>query len=240
MLFRVEDLVGDATLLHHPCQHLGLLDRDGADQHWLTLLVSALDVVETSPELGVLGLVYEVALVLANQRTVGGHGHNVKSVGAHELGGFGLGGAGHAGEPLIEAVIVLQGDGGEGLVFFLDRHAFLGLDRLVKAIGPAPAVEHPAGELVDDLHFAVGDDVFLVTEVELLGPERRLQLMHQVGRHLVVEILDPERSLHCMDAVFERRNRALFLVDLIVDISLQATSNARKLAVELGGIGHPT
>ncbi len=70
--------------------------------------------------------------------------------------------AGHAGELLVEAEVVLEGDGGQRLVLGLDLHLLLGLERLVQALGVAAARHHAAGELVDDHHLAVADDVVLV------------------------------------------------------------------------------
>jgi hypothetical protein len=128
------------------------------------------------------------------QRPVGGDLHHVQPVGALELGGVGLAGAGHAGELVVHPEVVLQGDGGEGLVLLLDPHALLGLHRLVQTLGPASALEDAAGELVDDLHLAVGDDVVLVPVEQFLGPQGHAELVHQVLLDAVVEVLDPEGS----------------------------------------------
>ena len=102
-----------------------------------------------------------------------GIGHHADLVDLVELGGLGLRRTGHAGELVVEAEVVLQGDRGEGLVLLLDLDAFLGLDRLVHALVVAAAVQDAAGELVDDQHLAVVDDVVLVPLVELLGLDAR-------------------------------------------------------------------
>ena len=73
------------------------------------------------------------------------------------------------GQLLVEAEVVLEGDRGPGVVLLFDPHPLLGLDRLVQAVGPPAALEGPAGELVDDLHLALGHEVVLVPLVELLG-----------------------------------------------------------------------
>ena len=156
-----------------------------------------------------------------------------------ELGGLGLGRTGHAGELVVHAEVVLQRDRGEGLVLLLDLHALLGLDRLVQALGPAPALEDAAGELVDDLHLAVLDDVVLVPLEQLLGLERGLELVHEVGRHLVVHVLDAERLLDLLDALVGGGDRALLLVDVVVDVALEAPDDAGELVVELGRVGRP-
>jgi hypothetical protein len=60
----------------------------------------------------------------------------------------------------------------EASVWFsaLDLHPFLGLDRLVQAVAPAPARHQAAGELVDDDDFAVLHHVVLVAVVERGAP----------------------------------------------------------------------
>ena len=76
--------------------------------------------------------------------------HHVEVVDLLELDRFGVRRAGHAGELLVHAEIVLEGDRRERLVLAFDLDVFLGLDRLVQPVAPAPARHQPAGELVDD------------------------------------------------------------------------------------------
>ena len=90
-------------------------------------------VLDDGGQLLLLGAEDEVVLVLADHRLVGLDRQHAQLVGVHELGGLGLGRTGHAGELVVHAEVVLQGDGGEGLVLGLDLHAFLGLDGLVQA-----------------------------------------------------------------------------------------------------------
>ena len=134
VLLGVEDLVGDADLVELAGQLLGLVHRHRAHQHGLAPLVALGQVGDAGVELGVLGLVDEVGPVVADHGAVGGDGHHVQPVGGHQLAGLGLGGAGHAGQALVEAVVVLEGDGGQGLVLLLDGHPLLGLHRLVDAV----------------------------------------------------------------------------------------------------------
>ena len=144
------------ALLEQARQLLGLLHRDRADEHRLAVLAPLDEVLDDRLELAVLGLVDQVRLVEANHRAVRGDRHDLQVVGARELGRLGLRGARHAGELLVHAEVVLEGDRRERLVLFFDLDALFGLDRLVQALAPPPALEHATGELVDDLHLAVG------------------------------------------------------------------------------------
>ena len=87
---------------------------------------------------------------------------DVELVDLVELLRLGHGRTGHAGELVVHAEVVLQGDRRVGDRLLLDLDAFLGLDRLVQAVRPAPAEHQAAGEVVDDDHLAVLDDVVAV------------------------------------------------------------------------------
>ncbi len=105
------------------------------------------------------------------------------------------------------------------------------------ALAPAATVEHPTGELVDDLHLAALDDVVLVALVQLLGLQGHRQLVHQVLLHLVVEVVDAERLFDPLDAVFERHDDALVFFDLVVDVTFQRANDRGEPVVQLGGVG---
>ena len=219
---------------------LGLGHRRRAHQHGLAGGVTLGDVVHHRVELGLLGLEDEVRVVGADHLHVRRDGHHGQPVGRGELAGLGLGRAGHARELLVHAEVVLQGDGGPGVVLLFDRHPLLGLHRLVQAVRPAPALQGAAGELVDDLHLALGHQVVLVPVVEVLGRERLGQLVHVVDRDGVVDVLDADRLLHLLDARLQRHHRLLLLVDLVVLVPRQRAGDGGELVVELGRlVGRP-
>ncbi len=116
----------------------------------LALGVGFLDRGDDGVELLAAGLEDLVVFIHTDVRRVGRDGQHVEPVDVVELGGLGLGGAGHAREFLIEAEVVLDGDGGEGLGFLLDGDAFLGLDGLVQSVRPAAAGHFAAGVFIDD------------------------------------------------------------------------------------------
>ena len=237
VLLGVEDLVGDASFGEHARQHLGLLHRRRADQDGLALFVALDHVVDHGVELGLLGAVDEVRVVLADHGQVGRDGHDLDVVGRAELGGLRHGRARHARQLFVEAEVILQGDRGPGVVLLLDRDPLLGLDGLMEAVRPAPALQDAPGELVHDLDFPVRHQVFLVPLVQLLGLEGLGQLVDQVGRAQVVEVVYAEQALDLLDAVLGGGDRALFLVHLVVRSSwtrLRATPG--ELVVEAGGL----
>ena len=112
--------------------------------------------------------------------------------------------AGHAGELLVEAEVVLQRDRRERDVLLADRHAFLRLDRLVEPLAPAAPLHDPAGVLVDDLHLAVLHDVVDVALVERPRLERLGEVVDELDVPWVVEVVDPERALDLVERRLRR------------------------------------
>ncbi|RIH77558.1 hypothetical protein Mterra_03757 [Calidithermus terrae] len=229
-----------ARLLEHGRKPLGLLDRDGAHQHRLALLVLLGDLLDHGEELAPLGAVDHVGAVLADDLSVGRDGAHVHPVDLLELLLLGLGGAGHARDLLVEAEEVLVGDGGEGLVLALDLDALFGLDGLVQALAVAAPGHQAAGELVNDDHLAVLHDVVAVDVVEVLGPER-------LGEHVgLLHVLGVEQALHAQqllglgDALHGEVHRLLLLVDGVVAGGLLAHAGLGLLAALelLGDLGH--
>ena len=147
---------------------------------------------------------------------------DVEAVDVAELLGLGRGRAGHAGELLVHAEIVLEGDRGQRLVLRLDRHVLLGFQRLVQAFGKAAARHHAAGELVDDDDLAVADDVVLVPLEQAVRLERVVDVVDHGDVLDVVERLALQmagRRQHVLDllgADLGEDRRALLLVDLVV------------------------
>ena len=149
-----------------------------------------------------------VVVVLADDRDVGRDGDDLEAVDVAEFLGLGRGRAGHAGELLVEAEIVLEGDRGQRLVLGLDLDVFLGLQRLVQALGIAAARHHAAGELVDDHHFVVADDVVLVLAEHLVGAERRVEVVHDR------DVLDVVEDVALVGIALEQTGREQMLLEL--------------------------
>ena len=240
VLLGIENGVRDPLFFQQPGENLGFLDRRRTHQHRLTGPEPLLEILDDRLELGLLGLVDQVALVVADHVAVGWDRHHREVVGVGELRRFGLSSSRHPRELFVLAEVVLEGDGCPGVVFLLDLHPLLRLDRLVQTVGPAPPVEDAARELVDDLHLVVGDDVVLVAPVEFLGPESLLELVDQVGGDHVVQVRDAELLLDLLDSIFGGGDSALLLVDLVVGLALKGTDDPRELVIELGGLSRRT
>ncbi len=115
--------------------------------------------------------------------------------------------------------------------------ALLRLDRLVQTLGPAPALEDPAGELVDDLDLAVDHRVVDVALVQRLGLQRLVQVVDEVAVLGPVEVVDPEEPLGLGDALLGDRDRLVLLVELVVEVGDELLLGPRVHA--LGRLARP-
>ena len=78
----------------------------------------------------------------------------------------------------------------EASVWFsgLDGDVLLRLERLVQSVRVAPALHHAAGELVDDDHLVVADDVIDVAGEQRMRAQRLLDVVHDRDVEDVVEV----------------------------------------------------
>ena len=211
--FGVEDDVADGLALEDFREELGFFDAGGADQDGLLGGVETLDFIGDGEVFFLCGAIDDVGVFNALEDAVGGDDDDFELVDGVEFGGFGLGGAGHAGELFIEAEVVLEGDGGEGLVFLADGDALLGFDGLMEAVGPAAAGHEAARELVDDDDLAVLDDVLDVALVEAVGLDGDFDVVLHVPVFRVGDVADAEDLFDLLPAFVGDGDGAGFFVD---------------------------
>ena len=212
----VEHDVANVLALEDLGEELGLFDARGADQDGLLGGVQALDLVGDGEVFFLGRAIDDVGVFDALHDAVGGDDEDVELVDGLELGGLGLGGAGHAGELFVEAEVVLEGDGGEGLILFADLDAFLGFDGLMQAVGPAAAGHEAARELVDDDDFAVLDDVLDVALVEGVGLDGDFDVVLHVPVFGVGDVADAEKFFDLLEAFVGDGDGAGLFVDHVV------------------------
>ncbi len=188
-------------------------------------------------------------MVYADHRHVGRNHGDVQLVGLSKFRRFGFGRTGHAGQLLVHAEIILERDGGEGLVLPLDLDAFLGFDRLVQSVAPAASRHEASGELVDDDHLAVLDHVFAVVQVQHVRAQALLHVMVYLDDGGVEKILHIEQLFDFGYALFGERHAAMLFIDRVVAggpllagllafmnlTFLQARDDAVDLVILVGG-----
>ena len=97
--------MGDFLTAEHTGKDFRGFDTGGAEEDGLSLQVALLDEVDDGLEFFALGLVDLVVEIFPRDGAVRWHDEDLELVDVVEFGGFGLGGAGHASELLVEAEV---------------------------------------------------------------------------------------------------------------------------------------
>ena len=211
-----------------------------------------LDLLDDGPELARLGLVNHVVVIVALIGLVGGDLDDIQVVDGGKLLLLGHGGTGHTGELVVQAEVVLEGDGGQGLVLAGDGHVLLGLDGLVQAVGVAAAEHQTAGELVDDDDLAVLDHVVDVLLHDTVGLDGLVDVVGEGAVGGIGQVVHMEELLRLGDAAGGEHSGLGLLVDDIVGIDVgvlfllvvhldhnllfQAGDEHLRHVIELGGL----
>jgi hypothetical protein len=133
VVFGVEHLRRDLLVLAQQIgEHFRFFDGHRAHQDRLAARVTLFDQLDNGGVFFVGRPVDLVVLVDADARHVGRHVDHFKAVDGAELFFFRHSGPGHAGQLGIHAEVILESDGGQGLVLVLNFDAFLGFDGLVQ------------------------------------------------------------------------------------------------------------
>src|SRR5262249_16113888 len=229
VLLCVQDLMRNAGFFENVGDGFGFLDGDGADENGLAAIMIVLDAVgervvflqdavDDGLELFFFGAIDDVGIFNSNERAVGGNDHDVELINFFEFGGFGFRCTGHAGKFLVHPEVVLEGDRGEGLVFALNLHAFLGFNRLMQTIGPAAAGHLSSGEFIHDDDFAVFVDVVDVVFIKRVRAQRLVDVMDDFHVRGIVKVAKTQQAFGLADAFFGQRRSAVLFVDGVVNV----------------------
>jgi len=105
----------------------------------------------------------------------------------------------------------------------------------VETVRPAAAGHQAAGELVDDGHLAILDDVLLITLKEGVGAQRLVDGMQNLDVGGVVQIVDGEQTLGARHALIGERGGLRLLVDQVISRRLLVA----VLVLDLLTLGEP-
>ena len=189
MIFRVQHVVRNFFALQHSAEQLGSFHAHRADEDRLRGGMALADFVDHGVVFFAARFVDAVVGVGPRDRAIRRDDGDIQFVDVVEFVRFGFGGAGHAGELVVEPEIILDRDRGEGLRFTIDLDAFLRFDGLVQSIAPAAARHFAAGVFVDDDDFVFLDDVGDVLLEKAIGAQELRDVVNLLG--LLVAMLLP-------------------------------------------------
>ena len=240
VILGIQGFMLDTALVKDAAKPLGTLNGDRADKARLARGITLFDFIGNGIELGIDGSVNQVVHIFADDGFVRRDCRNTQLVDLTELGILGHGGTRHARKLVVQTEIILQRDGSKGLVLFPDLHVLLCFDSLMKAFRPTASLHDAAGELVDDLDFAAGDNVVDVAMEHELRLQCLLQVIGQLARGVGVDVVDAKQGFHLGQADLGGDNGALAFIKLEVNAFLQRGNSACKLVVHVSGRGTRT
>src|SRR5579875_2943134 len=209
-------------------------NRGGADQHRLAFGVARLDLLDNGLEFSLLCAVDQVGQVLPNHLLVGRNDHYIQLIDLMQLFGLGQRGTGHTGQLLIEAEVILEGDGGQRMVLALHLDALFGLDGLVQTFAIAPTDHLTACELIDDNDLAIFDDIVFVALEEDFGLDGVLHIACQVDIGLIIDVLHTGQAFDLFDAALGQHDSTQLLIDSIVGFRPERFGPACELDIHVG------
>ena len=184
----VQHFVRNLLLVEQMREMLRGLNRGRADQHRLAAAMTILDVGDDGGMFFLCRAIYLIRQIGADHRVVRWDHHHLETVDLLKFERLRIGRAGHAGQLPVQPEIILECDRRQRLVFVLDRHPFLGFDRLMQTVGPTPALHHAAGELVDDDDFVIAHDVVHLALEQRMRTQRGVEVVQQHDVADVVQI----------------------------------------------------
>ena len=251
VILGVQHIVGDALPLEVLAEDFTFFNGNGAHQHGLPLGVAFLHLLGDGTELACLGFVHHVGVVNADDGAVGGNLHHVQLINGLKFLLLGQGSAGHAGELVVQAEEILEGDGCQGLALSGNGHAFLGLDGLVQTLVIPAAIHETASKLVYDDNFAVLHHIVDVPLHETPRLHGLVDVVGQGGVFGICQVFHAEEPLGLGNAVAGQTNGAGLFVHIVVaaegvvvflvlgfgkDLLVEGSNELVGHFIELGGI----
>ncbi|OPZ84634.1 MAG: hypothetical protein BWY76_01761 [bacterium ADurb.Bin429] len=143
-------------------------------------------------------------------------------------------GAGHSRQRLIQAEEVLEGDGGQRLVFILDGHSLLGFNGLMQPIGISPPEHQASGKFINEYHFAVLHHVIDIALITGVGAHRRRQALQNGQVFGIRDIANAQRTFEAGHAVFRQTGGFVLAVRAVVHLGAQLANRPVDVADHLG------
>src|SRR5262245_46895335 len=216
VVLRVERSACDSGLAQLKGERLGFFNACGADQNGTPRCVRAADLGDERPVFRVFVSEDHVRQVFADARAVRRDGDYFDAVEIFQLFGRGSRRGGHAAELWVMLQEVLQSDRTQDAPARPDRQRFLGFERGLQAVRPAPVVHHSTGEFIHQLYAPIAHDVIDVPQQQRPRVQRLIDLDQQQVIFAGIQIAAPQRRFQAVNSAFGKRDVAVVLVGLPV------------------------
>ena len=177
MELSVQNVVLNTAFRKNARNTLGVVNGNGTNQHRLTILVTLFNVSYDSLELSVNGSIDQVIQVLTLNRAIRWNNLNRNVINLTELCVLGHCSTGHTRELVVHEEVILERNGCQSLVFFTYLNILFCLDCLMKALRITTAFHDTTSKFINNLYFAINDNVLLVTMEHILSLQRLLKVI---------------------------------------------------------------
>ena len=177
MELSVQNVMFNAAFRQNARNTLGVVNGNGTNKYWLTILMTLFNVSYDSLKLSINSTIDQVIEVFTLYRTIRWNNLNRNVINLTELCVLGHCSTGHTGELVVHEEVVLEGDSCQSLVFFTYLNILFCLNCLVKTLRITTAFHDTTSKLINNLNFAVNDNVLLVTMEHILSLQRLLKMI---------------------------------------------------------------
>ena len=220
MILCIQHRVRNAASLQQGGNVFTLLNGDGAHQHRLSLFMAGNNLLNNCMVLARVIFIHHVRVIQTNHRLIGGNFDNIQTVNCLEFLCLCGSSARHTGQLVIKAEVILEGNGGKGLVLFLNIHMLLRLDRLVKALRIPSAQHQTTGKFIHDDDLAVFHDIIDIAFHDTVSLQRLIDMVAEGSVFDIRQILQPEGLLRFRDAAGGQCGGFRFFIHHIVGIQI--------------------
>ena len=177
MELSVQNVVLNAAFRQNARNTLGVVNGNGTNQYWLTVLMALFNVSYDSFKLSVNSTINQVIEVFTLNRTVRWNNLNRNVINLTELCILGHCGTSHTRELVVHEEVILERNSCQSLILFTHLNVLFCLDCLVKTLRIATAFHNTTGILINNLYFAINDNVLLITMEHVLSLQRLLKVI---------------------------------------------------------------
>ena len=208
----------NATLRKNARNTLGVVDGNGTNQYWLTVLVALFNVSYDSFKLSVNSAIDQVIKVFTLNGTIRWNNLNRNVINLTELRVLSHCSTSHTRELVIHEEVILERNSCQSLILFTYLNVLFCLNCLVKTLRITAAFHNTTSKLVNNLDFTVNDNILLVTMEHVLSLQCLLQVIYQLTGLIVVDVVNVKSTLDLLETDLCCCDGVLCLVHLKVNI----------------------
>ena len=231
----IQNLMLDAILFKQRAQFLGRINIDRADQYRLPFVMGFSNGADNRFQLLFSCFIYRILMIDTRNRLIGRNLHYIHTVDIAELFFLGERGTGHTCFFLKFIKEILEGNSRQRLTLPFYLHMLLCLDGLMQTVRITASRHDTSGKLIHNQYLIVFHHIILITEHQIMRPQREYDIMLDFQILRVSQILNLEEPFHFCNTLCRKVHDLVLLIDNKVASLLTLNTHDR---VNLGKFFH--